>query len=345
MMSVCASASPRSWFTYCSASWSEIASSPPSTSSASGDAAQRGSGGTGQRPDFRGPSFGLVDAALFLTLAAVDRLLHLTAGLVDRRLHLRQAAGDLGTFLAFGTQLCFHRHENIVRNLDVLDLVARDIHAPLLAGLVHRLDDRSVDRVAFLKRFVQLQLADHRPHRGLRQLDRADFVVGDAVACLHRIDNAEVQHPVHVDLHVVPREARLARYIDRLLFEAVLIRYLVDKRYQQVKAGFQGAGVLTETLHHQNLFCRHDTNAPQDRYHHDQAENTDRDLCHELSDHCAPPCVRLSVLLIPIASTRLRSPAKLSGRTEVRLLAMISPKVSINCCAICIATAVRPFGS
>ena len=88
---------------------------------------------------------------------------------------------DAGALLALGAHLLLHRGEDVLRRSDVLDLVAEDLHAPRLGGLVDLADDLRVDVGALLEGAVEVDLADLAAQRGLGQLDDGEEVVRDAV--------------------------------------------------------------------------------------------------------------------------------------------------------------------
>src|SRR5438094_9441586 len=96
--------------------------------------AVRRRGGDGQ--DRGGGALGLVDLLLLLGLRGLDHLLLLTLGLVDRRVALALGGEDDGTLLALGAHLLFHRGEDVLGRVDVLDLVAQHLDSPGRRGLV-----------------------------------------------------------------------------------------------------------------------------------------------------------------------------------------------------------------
>ncbi len=148
-----------------------------------------------------------------------------------------------GALLALGAHLLFHRRQDVLRRLDVLDLVAQHLDAPGFRRLVHCVDHLGVDGAAFLERAVQIDLAHLASQRGLRQLRDGEHVVRDAVGGALGVEHLEVQDAVHAHLDVVARDADLRGDVERLLLERVPVADDVDERHQDVEAGVErGAG-------------------------------------------------------------------------------------------------------
>lgn len=83
------------------------------------------------------------------------------------------------------------------------DFVAQAGDAPGLGRLVDDLDDGDVEVFALAEHTVQVDLAQFRSHRRLRQLRDGEFGVLDAVARLVRVDDAQVEYSVDAQRHVI----------------------------------------------------------------------------------------------------------------------------------------------
>ena len=214
-----------------------------------GDAFNTGGGGFGKHLDFTRLAFGFVDLLFFFGDGKVDDLGFLTFRNVDFFLPFAFRAGDHGAAFALGAHLLFQRVVDGVGQQDVGNLITQHFHAPGLRGFIQRVDDFDVDFRAFFKGFVQLNLADDRAQRGLRQTGGGVAIVGNAVAGRLRVDDLQIEHAIDADADVVAGDALLLRYVKGFFFQGVAVGDAVDEGHEDVKTGFQRARVFAQTLH------------------------------------------------------------------------------------------------
>jgi hypothetical protein len=131
-------------------------------------------------------------------------------------------------------------------------------------GLVDGLNYLGVDDVAFFKRLVQFQFADHATQRRLSQLGNGNDVVGRAVAGAHRVRDLKVQDAIHLQLRVIPGDTYLAGHIQWHFLEAVFVGHPVNKWDQEVQARCKRGVVLAQTLHHPGILLRHHLDGARD---------------------------------------------------------------------------------
>src|SRR6266511_2876247 len=131
------------------------------------------------------------------------------------RLVLALGRDHLRAPLALGLGLAGHGPLHAARDLDVLDLDDRDLHAPGRSGVVDDLLQDRVDLVALGQELVQLVLAEDATERRLRDLRGGDHEVLDLHDRLLGIDDAEVGDGVHADRDVVLRDHLLRRDVER----------------------------------------------------------------------------------------------------------------------------------
>src|SRR5262249_42526074 len=74
--------------------------------------------------------------------------------------------------------------DEIARRGDILDLDARDLHAPGLGGRIDHLQQSGIDGVAIGEQLVEIHRAHHRADVGHRQIDDGALQSVDFVGCL-----------------------------------------------------------------------------------------------------------------------------------------------------------------
>ena len=118
---------------------------------------------------------------LRLSFRGEDRRLLRPFGVDDLRLLLAFGAQNRRRLFAFGGRddgaarplrrhLLFHRQADFFRRIDVLQLDAHHLHAPLLRRAVERGAQLRVGGVARRERVIEIELADDVAQRGKRQL-------------------------------------------------------------------------------------------------------------------------------------------------------------------------------
>src|SRR6202165_5011706 len=135
-------------------------------------------------------------------------------GQLRGRLALALGVDDLGTPRALGFGLLRHGANHAFVEIDILDLNSRDLDAPRFGGLVEDALQVDVELVALREQIVHLVLAHHRAQRRLRDLAGGIEGVRHLDDGLAGIDDAEIDHRVHLDGHVVARDHILFGYVE-----------------------------------------------------------------------------------------------------------------------------------
>src|SRR4030088_1226097 len=135
-------------------------------------------------------------------------------GQLRGRLALALGVDDLGTPGALGFGLLRHGGNHAFVEIDILDLDGRDLDAPGLGVLVEDALQVDVELVALREQVVHLVLAHHRAQRGLRDLAGGIEGVRHLDDGPAGIDDAEIDHRVHLDGHVVARDHILFGYVE-----------------------------------------------------------------------------------------------------------------------------------
>src|SRR5207249_9851639 len=171
-----------------------------------------------------------------------------------------------------------------------------------------------------------VDLADLAAQRGLRELGDREQVVVDAVGGALGVQHLQIEHAVHVYLHVVPGDADLLRDFARVLLEGVPVADRVDEGEEDVKAGVQRGAVAAEPLDHEGALLGDDDRRARDDDHHQQGETEEDD---EGSGHCTllRYCARRDRTRPSTCATMLRSP-RASGRASTFLAVHAEPRSS-----------------
>ena len=161
---------------------------------------------------------------------------HGRLGELLRRLQLAGGVDDLGAFLALGLGLPRHRALHVWRQIDVLHLDGRHLDAPGIGVLIENLLQLLIQPIALRQQIVELDLAEHAAQRGLGELRRRVHVVLDLDNRPARVHDAEVEHRVDLDRHVVARDHVLRRHVEDDRPQADP-HHAVDRREDEDDAG------------------------------------------------------------------------------------------------------------
>ena len=101
-----------------------------------------------------------------------------------------------GALFALGGDLLLHGLQDDRGRRQILDLVAKNLHAPVESGFVNGRHHGLVDEIAFLEGLVELHTAHDAAKCGLRKLRDGDDVVARTVACSLRIRHLEKEYAV-----------------------------------------------------------------------------------------------------------------------------------------------------
>ncbi|KQQ87920.1 hypothetical protein ASF77_14420 [Massilia sp. Leaf139] len=131
-----------------------------------------------------------------------------------RGLQLSFGVDDLGAPFAFGFGLAGDRAHHRFVEVDVLDLDIGDLDAPSVGLGVEHLLDVDIQALALGQHVVELVFAEHRAQRRLRQLAGRLHEVRHLDDGALGVDDAEVQHGIHLHRHVVARNHILLRHVE-----------------------------------------------------------------------------------------------------------------------------------
>ncbi len=130
-----------------------------------------------------------------------------------RRIHQRLCGlefsvsmNHLGAAVAFSLRLLGDGAHHVFGQFDISDLHHADLDAPGLGLGVQNGLNIGIDLAALGQHFIQVVLAQHRAQGGLRQLAGCGEKIFHLDKGLFWIDDAEIQHRIHLDGHVVPRD-------------------------------------------------------------------------------------------------------------------------------------------
>ena len=226
--------------------------------------------------------FGLSTQDLSLTLpfGVVNRLLHAPFGLTDGGFLLPFGVEDLGTLVTLGTHLFLHGITDVAWGIDVLELDAVDLHAPLVRGFVEDDTELVVDGVTAGEGLIEVHLPDDVTQARLGELLDGVGEVLDFVDRAHGVDDLEVEDGVDLGDDIILRDDALAReVIDSLTqidvrdvgeaheglsvgpWDGVSPAHgarAVDEGDDDVHARGEGAVVLTESLDDDGLRLLYD---------------------------------------------------------------------------------------
>ena len=113
-------------------------------------------------------------------------------------LQLALGVDHLGAPLALGLRLARDRPDHRLVDVDMLDLDVRHLDAPGVGLVVEHRLDVLVQLLALGEELVELVLAEDRAQRGLRELARRLVEIRHLDDGELRIDDAEVDHRVHL---------------------------------------------------------------------------------------------------------------------------------------------------
>ena len=161
-----------------------------------------------------------------------------------------------------------------MRRLNVLQLNAVDLNAPLVGGIVEDGAQLGVDGVARGKRLIQLEFTDDVTQCGLRQLLDSVGQVIDLIHGLERVHNLEIQQCIDLGHYVILGNHVLLVEVVHLLTQvdyiggaiaSVLISHnalgAVDERDNDIDTWFEGGIILTQALNDLGLTLRNNHEA------------------------------------------------------------------------------------
>src|SRR5215475_10046253 len=165
-----------------------------------------------------------------------------------RRLLLSLRVDDLGAAGAFGLGLAGNRPDHALVEIDALDLHGRYLDTPPLGLLVEHILNVGVELVALGQHLVEVVLAQDPAQRGLRKLAGCGEIIVDLNHRALGIDDAEVDHGINFDRHVVARNHVLGRHLvdDHAEIDP---HHLLHQRHEQEESRSLGAGVAPEREH------------------------------------------------------------------------------------------------
>src|SRR5262245_17201161 len=191
-----------------------------------------------------------------------------------RRLLLSLGVDDLGAAGAFGLGLAGDRADHALVEIDALDLHGRDLDTPPLGLLVEHVLDVGIELVALGQHLVEIVLAEHPAQRGLRKLAGGGEIVVDLNHRALGIDDAEIDHGVDFDRHVVARNHVLGRHLvdDHAKIDP---HHLLHQRHEQEEPRSLGAGVTPEGEHDAALVFAQDPDRREQDDHDEDRQKGD----------------------------------------------------------------------
>src|SRR3970040_1378083 len=174
----------------------------------------------------------------------------------------------------WGIKVLRYEIKNISPPRDVL--APQDLDPPRLRGLVEFVHDLRVDVGALLEGPVQVDLSHLAPECGLGKLTDREEIIRHTVRGPLGIHDLEVQHPVHMDLHVVAGDAHLLGDIHGHFLERMAVTDAVKERQEDVEAGPERGPVLSQPLDHIGaLLGHHHSRLGDDDDHEDEKYQSD----------------------------------------------------------------------
>jgi len=138
---------------------------------------------------------------------------------------------DLGPAFAFGLGLLGHGPLHFLGQVDVLELDVGHLDAPGTGVLVEDGLHLAVDLVAVGQDFVQLDAAADAAQGGLGNLGSGVHVVLHFQDGLFRINDAEIDHGVDLDAHIVPGDDVLIGHVQgKVRSDTLVIRSRTGSR-------------------------------------------------------------------------------------------------------------------
>ena len=157
-------------------------------------------------------------------------------GDVDFALALALTEQNLAALVSLGLGLQLHATLDHSGRLNVLNLVAEHLDAPVLGGQVQRPHDVCVERLTLLEGAVQVKAADLRAHAGLSKRGNSNHGVSDVVGGLFCVDNLVVEKAVDLDFDVVLRDGSLVLNVVQGFLKTVAVGHGAQEGQLEVKA-------------------------------------------------------------------------------------------------------------
>src|SRR6266404_3153112 len=245
-------------------------------------------------------------------------------------LQLAFGVDHLGAPLALGFGLARDGAHHRLVQVDVLDLDVGDLDAPGVGLRVEDSLDVEIELLALRQQLVELVLAQHRAQRGLRQLAGGLQEVDHLDDRVLRVDDAEIDHRVHLHRDVVARDHVLRRHVEHHGAQ-VDAHHLLDHRDDDDQPRpFHGLETA-EQEHHGALVLAQDLDRRSDQ---DQDDHQRAEPKTEIEPHRQPPSSGTAVRTSPsMAMTRNRCPRRTgfcvrTRQLSPRTLAQPSPSKS-----------------
>lgn len=203
-------------------------------------------------------SFGQDDLLLLMTFGFQNLCLPLGVREVDIGLSGAFGAEDFSTFASFCLRLQGHTGQDLIRWLNVPDLVPAQLDAPEFRFFRDRGHDLLIDFISLLECLIESQLTYFTSHGRLREVDDGFLVVLNVVASLLGVNDLDVDDTIDLNQHIILRHTCLWRDLNDLLTKVVHIFDFVDEGDLEVETGFELPVELLKPVQHDCILLAND---------------------------------------------------------------------------------------
>ena len=183
------------------------------------------------------------------------------------------------TALTLCTHLLGHDLLDFLRRLNVLDLHAGHLDAPLIRCFIQNRLHLAVDGLAAGQRLVKLHVTDDIAERRRRKILKTRNRILHTVGIKARIKHLHENNGVDLHGDVILRDHRLRREVQNLFLQADGLRHTFQKRNLYVETCLPGGLVAAEVFNDKHIALRNNTDV-----HTDQNDSNDNQN-HEKYSH------------------------------------------------------------
>src|ERR1700683_2915121 len=119
---------------------------------------------------------------------------------------------DCDAAIALGVGVAGEGADHLIGEIHLLDLDHGYFHAPGSGVLIESGLKFHIELLALAEQLIELDFAEHAAQGGLGQLRSGVEIIGDLNDRFGRIDNAEINHRVYLDRHIVSGHNVLGRH-------------------------------------------------------------------------------------------------------------------------------------
>ena len=177
------------------------------------------------------------------------------------------------TTLTLCTHLLGHDLLDFLRRLDVLDLHAGHLDAPLIGCFIQNGLHLAVDGLTAGQRLVELHVTDDIAEGRCRKILKTRNRILYAVGIKTRIEHFHENNGVDLHGDVILRDYRLRREIQHLLLQADGLRHALQKRHLHMEAGLPRGLVASKVFNDKHIALRDNANIYTDQNDSDDNQN------------------------------------------------------------------------